>query len=275
MLVNNKMFHKVLIQDGEFEKLKSLIYAKSGIYLKAEKKVLIENRLSKHLKSIGCKSFNEYYKYISGDLNEMQTMINLVTTNETYFFREIEHFNFLQKEILPKQKSHFRVWSAASSIGAEAYSIAMILESSEHIKNNGYDIVGTDINDDVIKQAQSGLYPIRFTEKIPKTYLRDYCLEGFGKYEGSFLVHDKLKTNTTFQKMNLIEPLPTTMEHFDVVFLRNVLIYFDSEMKNRIVKNVISKIKKGGYLFVGHSESLTNINNTLRQVKPTIYKKEF
>jgi len=255
--------------------MKSLIYNKSGIFLKPEKKVLIENRLTKHLKSMGCSSFDDYYKYISTDIYEMQTMINHITTNETYFFREIEHFNFLEKEVLPKQKSHLRVWSAASSIGAEAYSLAMVFESSENIKKTGYSILGTDINEEVLKTAKGGLYPIKFSEKIPRQYLREYCLEGFGRHEGTFLIHDKLKLNTSFQKLNLIEAIPTSMELFDVVFLRNVLIYFDMPMKERIVKNIISKIKKGGYLIVGHSESLTNINDSLRQVRPTIYKKEF
>ncbi|WP_428025737.1 CheR family methyltransferase [Arcobacter sp.] len=275
MHANNGIFYKIPLKDIEFEKIKSLIYDKSGIFLKAEKKTLIENRLSKHIKTIGCKTFNEYHNYISSNIDEIQIMIDLITTNETYFFREIEHFKFFEKEIIPKQKSHLRVWSAASSIGAEAYSLAMILESSNEIKKYGYSVVGTDINTEVLKRAENGLYPMKFSEKIPRQYLREYCLEGFGKYEGSFMINDTLKSKTQFRQVNLIEPIPSFIEPFDIVFLRNVLIYFDMPMKQKIIKNIIPKIKKGGYLFIGHSESLNNISNALKQVRPTVYIKEF
>jgi chemotaxis protein methyltransferase CheR len=140
-------------------------------------------------------------------------------------------------------------------------------------RSGQYEIVCTDINADVVKTAQIGLYPEKFIPQIPQKYLKKHCMRGNGKYEGNFIILDQLKSNLLFRRMNLLEKCSSDMGEFDVIFLRNMLIYFDAPEKKMIVENVISRLKHGGYLFIGHSESLFNISNSVTQVKPTIYRK--
>ncbi len=200
-------------------------------------------------------------------------MVNLITTNETYFFREIEHFEFLQKNIIPEHpyKSKFRVWSAASSVGAEAYSTAMILDSA--MANTDWEIVGTDINSEVIKKARIGLYPESWVEKIPSSLRNKYCLKGKGSHQGKFLIDRSLIPNMKFDTANLLELNPQ-FGKFNLIFLRNVLIYFDNATKQKVVDNVISNLLPGGYFFISHTENLNMIDiSKLKQVKTAMYQK--
>jgi chemotaxis protein methyltransferase CheR len=201
-------------------------------------------------------------------------MVDLLTTNETYFFREPQHFDFLKQEILPAAKpgQTFRVWSAAASIGAEAYTIAMVLADKFGV-DGAWEILGTDISNSVLEQARRGHYRLAETEKIPKEYLKKYCLKGKGAQEGTFLIDKRLRQHVSFEQMNLNTEGGKKVGDFDVIFLRNVLIYFDIPTKQRVVGNLIPCMKKGGYLIVGHSESLNGITSALVQVKPTVYRR--
>ncbi len=260
------------LTDKEFELFKEFIHKISGIHMKPEKRSLVESRLAKRLRHYGLSSYKEYLELAQRDDVEKQMFIDIITTNETSFFREPHHFEYLKNDILPRFKNGgVRIWSAACSIGAEAYSAAFVCD--EAIANGRYEIVCSDINSEVVKTAQIGIYPKKFISQIPQKYLKKYCLKGKGKYEDSFMIDDKIKANFLFRRLNLLEPLPGDMGEFDVIFLRNMLIYFDNPEKKKIVENVTSKLKPGGTLFIGHSESLFNVTNCVRQVKPTIYTK--
>jgi chemotaxis protein methyltransferase CheR len=201
-------------------------------------------------------------------------MINAVTTNETYFFREKKHYDFLVTDILPKVKYDlFRCWSAAGSNGAEAYTAAMVID--RHLSTwQNWEVVHSDINSDVSQDAKDGIYPMKFAKKIPLEYLQQFCLQGFKENEGLFLINNKLKKRMKFLLINLTAPLPDhQLGSFDVIFLRNMIIYFDDEHKKLIVENVVKRLKVGGYLFMGHSESLHNITKKVELVRPSIYKK--
>ena len=200
-------------------------------------------------------------------------MVDLLTTNETYFFREPTHFDFLRNEIVAKRNSAtvFRVWSAASSSGEEAYSISMTL--AEAIPSGLWEIVGSDISTRVLAAASTGHYPLARTEGIPPGYMRKYCLKGVRSHAGTFLIAPELRKKVRFYQINLMHPVEADIGDFDVIFLRNVMIYFDPETKTRVVHNLLPRLKTGGYLIIGHSETLTGITDRVAGVRPTIYRK--
>jgi len=264
------------INDAEFKRFSSLLYDIAGIVLTDAKKVLLTGRLTKRLVALGLDNFTQYFKYVTNGTHpeELQFMVDLLTTNETYFFREPQHFDFL-KQIVPsavKQGHTYRVWSAAASNGAEAYTIAMIL-ADKLGADGAWEILGTDISNSVLEQARSGHYRMAEAEKIPREYLKKYCLKGKGAQEGTFLIDKKLRQHLNFDQLNLnVEGMKKPGE-FDVIFLRNVLIYFDVPTKQRVVANLIPCLKNDGYFIVGHAESLNGITDVLKPVEPTVYRR--
>ncbi len=264
----------MLLTNPEFEMLRRMLHESVGIHLTSEKKALVTGRLSKRIADLGMRSFGEYFKRISGqDEEERQWALNALTTNETSFFREPQHFAYLAETILPELPlgQNFRVWSAASSTGEEAYSIAMVL--SEHLgRTASWEVVASDISTKVLEQARRGLYPMDRAKTIPKPYLRTHCLKGTGPQEGMFLIDKDLRQRVSFLQANLMGPIPR-LGLFDLIFLRNVLIYFDPPTKCKVVDNLLPLLKPGGYFFSGHSESLTGMVNGLQPIKPAIYRK--
>jgi chemotaxis protein methyltransferase CheR len=268
----------MVLTDQEFDYLRRQLYEASGINLNPEKKPLVVGRLSRRIESLGLATYGEYFHRIFGtrtgpdNLDERQWALDALTTNETYFFREPQHFAFLSETILPKVTpgETFRVWSAASSSGEEAYSIAMVL--AERLGKRPWEIVGSDLSTKVLEKARRGLYPMERAEKIPQAYLRSFCLKGTGEQEGTFMIEGWLRARARFEQANLMGPLPK-MGLFDVIFLRNVLIYFDAPTKRRVVNNLLPFMKPDGYFFSGHSESLTGIIDGLAQIKPAIYRR--
>jgi len=262
------------ITDSEFNAFREFIYDHAGINLSDEKKTLVTSRLSKRLRYYSLSTFQEYFDLMiaSPQGGECQVTIDLLTTNETYFFREPKHFEFLEKEFLPKWKNGktLRVWSAASSTGEEAYSIAMLLD--DMLGSRPWEIFGSDISSRVLKTAQQGHYQQNRIDGIPKGYLRKYCLKGVGEHEGTLLIDKKLRHKVSFAPVNLKRPLGN-LGPFDIIFLRNVLIYFDLETKRKIIKQLVDEMHPEGYLFIGHSESLKGICNGLETVIPTVYRK--
>jgi chemotaxis protein methyltransferase CheR len=264
------------INDTEFKRLSGLLYDIAGISLSDAKKVLLTGRLSKRLTALSLETYTQYFKYVTdaAHADELGHMVDLLTTNETYFFREPQHFEYLKREILPHAKTDqtFRVWSAASSIGAEAYTIAMILADQLGV-GGAWEILGTDISNSVLDHARRGLYRMNEAEKIPAEYLKKYCLKGKGAQEGTFLIDKSLRQHVGFAHLNLNTDGIKKPGDFDVIFLRNVLIYFDIPTKQRVVRNLVPCMKSGGYFIVGHSESLNGITNALASTKPTIYRR--
>jgi len=262
------------ITDAEFARFQRLIYQIAGISLADTKKVLLVGRLGKRLKALGLSSFSEYYRHVMQPhaADEQQTMVDLLTTNETYFFREEAHFNFLRQVIIPQHPpgQPLDIWSGASSTGEEIYTLCMVLADELGI-HAPWSVLGSDISTRVLSIAQRGLYWLDHTRGLPHVYLHKYCLKGVRAQEGSFLIAKELRRHTQFMQVNLNTRLPS-LGPFHVIFLRNVMIYFDNDTKRAVIARLVEKLHPGGYLIVGHSESLNSINDTLKQVKPTIYR---
>jgi len=232
---------------------------------------LVQSRLYKRLLFYKVKSFSEYLRIIQIDHKEKMEMLNLITTNETYFFREESHYNFLVKH-LHQHHGKFRLWSAASSVGAEAYTIAMILD--EYLQRDSWEIVASDINTEVIKKGRTGMYPLNWMDKIPEKYRKKHCMIGKGKYEKQFLVSRTLSKSISFLQNNLMKP-NRDLGKFDIIFLRNVLIYFNDATKTHVINNLMRNLKPKGYLIISLTESLQNLNlKDLEQVSTSIYQKQ-
>ncbi|KAF7773824.1 chemotaxis protein methyltransferase CheR [Pseudoalteromonas citrea] len=263
-----------MISVQAFNQLNRVLEQKTGISLAKNKRDIVGSRLSSRLRATQCESYNEYYHFIISEKgsNELSTFIDKMTTHETYFFREASQFEFLLSYLKDKPPKRFpiRAWSAASSTGEEAYSIAMILEDLFY--NHSWHVYGTDISETTIAMAQEALFAISTVSKVPKKYKKSYCLKGYGVHDGSFSVTKQIKSNCTFSVDNLLAP--STLDYsFDIIFLRNVLIYFDETKQLKILNNVIKRLNHAGLLFLGHSESLRYKRDDLKMLQPCIYKK--
>jgi len=258
--------------DQEFQLFQQLIEKKLGIFLPIQKKALLSNRLWKRLLAYDLKNFTEYYRYISAEQGrkELHTALELITTNETYFFREQKHFDYLEKEILPKlsNKESFRVWSAAASTGEEPYSIAMLLRDR---CTAPWELLCSDVNASVIERAKIGIYPDARARNIPDSYLRRFCRKGVDSQAGFIRVSAELRDLVEFFTLNLHEDFPD-IGKFNLVFLRNVLIYFESENKSKILERIANCMTPNAILFVGHSESLHGLSARFAPVQPAVYR---
>ena len=261
------------ISDDEFSRFQRLLHDTAGIFLPPAKKVLVAGRLNKRLRHFGLKSYGDYYRMItSGDHpKEFQVMLDCLTTNETYFFSEPAHFEFLRGHLRSWQgEEPFRILSAACSSGEEVYTLAMVL--AETLKSKQWEIIGSDINMEVLRQARQGLYPMERSSGIDRSLLSKYCLKGVRSQEGYFLIDEKLKRRVKFRQVNLKQPL-SGVGRFDVIFLRNVMIYFDPKTKKDVVDRIAQALKPGGYFFISHSESLHGISDRLKMVRPSIFQR--
>lgn len=265
---------QIALGEQEFRQLRQLFFERVGIQLQPVKKPLICGRLAKRLAALGMGSYQQYYQHLvsPGGEAELEVAIDLITTHETYFFREPKHFDYLQQRILPAvaAQGDFRVWSAASSTGEEAYTLAMLLDSCR--QHRPWSIVGTDVSLQVLSDARRGLYVMARGERIPPHYLRRYCLKGRDRYDGYFLVERALRERVEFRQANLTRPLPE-LGQFDLILLRNVLIYFDQPIKQQVLEHVLERLKPGGWLMVGHSEALHDSRLPLELLSSSIYRK--
>lgn len=268
------MSYNLSLSDAEFELFRRYFAEHIGIHLAPAKKPLLFGRLSKRLAALGLDSYSAYYKLLQTPegAEEREQAIDLITTHETYFFREPKHFEFLQSRILPglDPLSEMRVWSAASSTGEEAYTLAMVLDAYRSPKP--WRVIGTDVSMPVLESARRGLFPMTRGERIPAHYLKRYCLKGTGRYQGAFLVEQALRDKVDFLPGNLTQPQPE-LGMFDLILLRNVLIYFDQPTKLKVLRNVYERLKPGGWLMLGHSETLHDTGLPLEQLMPSVYRK--
>ena len=262
------------ITDAEFGQFQRFIFNAAGISMADAKKALVTGRLGKRVAANGLNTFGDYFKLITSGqhADEVQMAVDLLTTNETYFFREIKHFEFMRTQAIAARSrpQPYRVWSAASSSGEEAYSMAMVL--MDCMQTTPWEILGTDISTRVLEGARRALYSLERGRHIPPDYLRRYCRKGSGQYDGHLLVDGTLRSKVMFRHLNLNTALPQ-LGQFDMVFLRNVMIYFNNETKREVVARVISTLKPGGYFCIGHSESLNDISTAVQMVAPSIYQK--
>lgn len=260
------------ITDAEFAQFQGLLRDITGIHLTEFKKTLLVARLSSRLRARRVRTFTEYFKLIKSpqEKEELQVAINHLTTNETFFFREPDHFQILKDFIasLRPVPNPFRVWSAASSSGEEAYSIAMVL--ADVLGGSRWEVVGSDISTRVLDRARTGLYPMERNGGIPTDYLHRFCLKGQGAQEGMMLIGKQLRERVQFHHANLNGAIPD-LGRFDVIFLRNILIYFQNDQKRKVVEALLPRLHRHGLLIVGHSENLMGITDRVRPVRPTVY----
>jgi len=264
------------LTDREFVQFQRFIHEAAGISLSDAKKPLVSGRLAKRLHHLQFDSYSSYFQLIaSGQApEETQIAIDLLTTNETYFFRESRHFEHL-RSVLEERKqgaAPFRVWSAACSTGEEPYSIAMVL--ADLLPPQSWEVMASDISSRVLDTARSGHYPMVRAAHVPPDYLRRFCLKGVDVEDGTLLVSRVLRECVDFAQINLNAPRLPVLGKFDIIFLRNVLIYFDGVTKRRVLQQVLECLRPGGYLYIGHSESLHDMGLPLRVVAPAIYRKE-
>lgn len=273
---------KVKMKDSTFLKLSKFIYNNYGIQLPLSKKVMLESRLQRRLKANNFQSFDDYCEYLFtavGQEKEVISMINVVSTNKTDFFREPLHFDFMTETLLPEAYENstgelFKIWSSASSSGEEAYTIAMTMnEFNQDKKLMNYSILGTDISTDILEKAQKGIYDEQRIANIPLILKRKYFLRSKNRDKLTVRVIPELRKKVLFRRLNLMDQVYPVADEFDLVFCRNVLIYFDRQTQEKVVQKLCDKLKVGGYLFLGHSESLTSMDLPLKQIKPTIFKR--
>jgi chemotaxis protein methyltransferase CheR len=266
------------LAEREFRLFQGLIYEQTGIYLAESKKALLIGRLSRRLRELGMSSFTEYYHYVTDeDADERVRMIDCICTNETHFFREPQQFEFLENRVIPEWKSssaprRVRVWSAACSTGEEPYTIAMVLLS--HLPaDSGWEIeiLASDISSRVLARASEGVWPLERSTEIPERMLKRFMLRGTRAQEGKMKAGDELRSVIRFERINLNEHPYPVKGPFDLIFCRNVLIYFDGESKARVVRNLVDHLTPEGQLFLGHAESILGPSALVRRVGPTVY----
>ncbi len=269
------------ITDAEFNQLSQLVYQHAGIHLPPQKKELVRSRLTKFLRSRKLASFHEYYQAVLKDTTglELINLLDAISTNMTAFWREPKHFEFLGQELLPtlqqkcKRTPQWRFWSAGCSSGEEPYTMAMVLLNAMANKDlTAVKIYASDINTQVLNQAQRGIYPLSRVEPLSPEWRRRYFQKGVNQFEGYVRVKPEVKQLVEFFRLNLMDHFPFKQE-FDVIFCRNVMIYFEKGTQTELVNKFYQCLKPNGYLFIGHSESLCNISHQFAYVKPTIYRK--
>jgi chemotaxis protein methyltransferase CheR len=265
------------LSNQAFEAVTKLFHGVSGIKLGQAKQALVAGRLQRLATEAGEPDLDSYVdKLLRGGApaQEMTRLIDRLTTNETYFFREPQHFNDLAERlgsVAPGQE--FKVWSAASSSGEEAYSCAMLLSDvlGARPQTAPWQIIGTDLSTAMVESARRGLYTMERARMVPPDYLKRFCLKGHGAQTGQVLVTRELRARVRFEAGNLMQPLADWLPMFDVIFLRNVLIYFENDAKAEIVRRVLARLRPGGVLYTGHAESLSNLNLPVRMIATAIH----
>lgn len=273
MLISNEL------SDKNFRQFSRLVGENCGINLHAGKKELVRARLSKRLRATGCRDFNAYIQFLKDDVDgkELLHFLDAISTNETSFFREPKHFEFIKTNVFPALQAGgpqpLRFWSAGCSSGEEPYSLAMWLqEHFEGIESWDVKILATDISTKTLAQAERGVYTDQRLSQMPKNQIRKYFQRGFGDHEGYFRVKQFIKEMIVFKRLNLMEPFGFSAE-FQIVFCRNVMIYFTKETRQALIEKFYNSLKAGGYLLIGHAESLNGMNHRFKYIQPNVYQK--
>jgi chemotaxis protein methyltransferase CheR len=262
---------------NEFRQIADLAYQRFGLDLKRGKEALVAARLGKKLRQLGFDSFADYHKHVLADTtgDRLVELIDALTTNHTSFLRERAHFDFLMRAVNEEfaDVASLRIWSAACSSGEEPYSIAMCLTEVLRQTRRQFQIRATDISTRVLATAQRGIYPAARFDDVPEAWRRAYLLRGKAESQGFYKVKPELVQRIQFERLNLIEPF-LERGKFHVIFCRNVMMYFDKATQQDIVQRLTGCLERGGYLFVGHAESLTSIEHSLDYVRPATYRNQ-
>lgn len=265
----------------QFKALAALIQAEAGINLKASKQTMLEGRLRRRARSAGFATVGAYCDHVlspGAGPDEMEQLINAVTTNKTDFFREPLHFDVLLETVLPEfaenRQRKIRCWSAACSTGAEPYTLAMLLdEFAAQNRGTDYQIIATDLDTEVLATAIKGIYPRELVEPVPEHLRRRYVLQAKSPDRPEVRIAPELRRKVSFGRLNLMDATYPLEEPVDVIFCRNVLIYFDKPTQEAVVNRLCERLNPGGYLFLGHSESIAGFAHCLTQVAGTVFRK--
>jgi chemotaxis protein methyltransferase CheR len=270
------------MRENDYEFIRNLVYQRSRINLGPDKRELVNARLGKRLRAKQMTSVADYCRFLRTPEaeDEIANLIDVISTNHTFFFRENHHFEFLRTRVLPEMLARQRterwpamhIWSAASSSGEEAYSTAVVL--AEHLTSWSWRIDGTDISHRILDKARKAVYRAEAVDgHVPPDLIKKYFLRGFGPQDGNYRVKSVLQERVVFSHLNLISDAFQFTEPFQVIFCRNVMIYFDRPTQEELVNKLARHLVPGGYLFVGHSESLTGIKHPLTLICPAIYRR--
>lgn len=264
--------------EAEFARLRDLIHDTAGIYLADHKRALLVGRLAGRVRALGLRSYDDYAALVLEREDERVRMLDLISTNETRWFREPEHFRFLETTVLPAVAARatpprVRVWSAGCSTGQEPYSVAMQVLGWFEARGEGVDleVLATDLSTRVLEVARGATWPLRQADGIPPALLKRFMLRGTGGQEGLMRAGPALRRHLRFARLNLVEPLPAGLGPFDLVFCRNVLIYFREAERRLVLERLLSTLTPGGLLFLGHAETLNGLGLPVRAVSPNIY----
>ena len=267
----------------DFRQLRKLVYEEAGIHLPDAKRALCEARLARRLRELGLNGYEQYCELLLDADNSAERvhMLNCITTNETHFFREPKHFELLDKIVFPRFSAlaaagamprRLRAWSAACSSGEEPYTLAMSLLAAFPAESGWeHDVFASDISTRMLERAIDATWPIDKAKEIPERYLKRFMLRGVGPQEGKLRCGPELRQLVRFSRVNLNQPPYPLAGSFDLIFCRNVLIYFDAQSRQRVIDQLIDRLSPRGYLFVGHSESLHNVTRRVSLVAPSVY----
>lgn len=277
---------RVRLDRKEFKRLSELISSECGIRMPEEKKIMLETRLRKRLRALRMRSFSTYCDYLfspEGEKNELVRMIDTVTTNKSDFFREPDHFTFFTKTALPHLinrsssdiQEKITVWSAGCATGEEPYTLAMVLHDFKRLcPGLDFTIIATDISTRVLEKAQAGIYPMDKADQVPEYFRKKYLLRSKDESRKLIRVIPALRKSVQFQRLNFMDNSYDINTEVDVIFCRNVMIYFERPMQEKILQKVCRHLRKGGYIFAGYSESLYGMSLPLQPVALSVYKKE-
>lgn len=260
------------LSDQDFQHLQQMMLEASGIRMAEQKRTLMAGRLMCRLRARSLSSYGDYLKVLENPVekDERRMVVDLLTTNETYFFREPQHFDVLG-EWVSRQRRPLHLWSAASSSGEEAFSMAMCV--AEHTRTQDWSIFASDLSHRVLERGRSATYAMEQAEQFPAGWLKRHCLRGIGESQGLFRIGQPLRHRVTFAEVNLTRPLPQGVGPFDVIFLRNVLIYFAADEKRAMVARLLERLRSGGLLFIGHAESLHGFDLPVRNLRPSVFER--
>lgn len=270
------------LKNSDFEKIQKIIYEQCGINLHEGKKELVKARLGKRLRDGNYNSFSDYCRFVTTaeGADELVAMIDSISTNLTSFFREESHFVRLRliiSDILGKSsasglKNSFKIWSAGCSTGEEPYTLAITVKEAAGQRLFDFTILATDISTKVLHIAEGGVYSQEKIKNIAAPVLRKYFQIGTDRSEGHYRIKTEVKAVIDFQRFNLMHKFPA-QSPMDVIFCRNVMIYFDKPTQGVLVNKFYDSLSKGGYFFIGHSESLTGLNHQFKYIEPSVYQK--
>ncbi|MBC8018109.1 MAG: protein-glutamate O-methyltransferase [Verrucomicrobia bacterium] len=275
-----------MLQDREFQRFSSLIYDSVGIKMPPAKKTMLEARLQKRLKALAIPSFEEYANYVfsqEGRAGELVHLIDVVTTNKTDFFREPAHFDFMVKTAIPSilhgrgdlSREPLRIWSAGCSTGEEPYTLAMVLsEFADGCPDFQVAITASDICTQVLQTAKTAIYPEERTDPIPLNLKKKYLLRSREKSSALVRISPRLRSLVSFRRINFMDDDFGIAEKMDIIFCRNVVIYFDKPTQQTLMRKFHRQLRPGGYLFIGHSETLSGLDVDFKAVASTVYRKE-